>query len=429
MYTVPVIEEEEDNGPPMLEILPHIIVYIKEHKTSKGTETFLKSVADLYLFYTMVIKMTNFNDSKELETFTKKLTSEDNSDDEKIKTVFQWVQKNVKYVGITEGWGGFVPNDCVDVFHNRYGDCKAMANLTSQMLKSVDVNSHLTWIGTSVKPYTYTNNFTPSTDNHMILTVYKNNEPQILDPTYSYGAINYPPFYLQGKEALIALTDSTYQVYEVPVMPKEMNRAVDSTYLMLINGSLLGSSYIHLTGYKKNEHEVELKNTKSKLDEFYIEQFNRGNNTALTNLKMFGNLDRSDRLDINYDMKLNDYIKKFGDKYYLNMNIDKKFAGMAIDTKNRKYDYLFDYCFEDESVLFFMIPDGFQVEYLPDEHNYRHDKFGFSTNYSIENETVRMKRLFYINDIRILTSDFEEWNAMINQLSTAFQEVLIISKN
>ncbi|MCF8368693.1 MAG: DUF3857 and transglutaminase domain-containing protein [Bacteroidales bacterium] len=428
MDTVAVYEEEK-NGPVKLEIVPHVMVYIKEYQTSQGTKVYLTSVGDLYLFYNMILKMTNYEDPYEIDTFTKHLTRNDTSVSQKIETVFQWVQKNVKYVGISEGWGGFIPEDCTDVFHKRYGDCKAMANLTSQMLKMIDINSHITWIGTTKKPYSYKDNFTPYTDNHMILTVYKNGQPQILDPTYSYGAITYPPYYLQGKEALIALTDSTYQVYEVPVMPKDQNKIVDTSYFMIVDESLAGMTKYELSGYAKNELETKLEKHTGNAEDFYTEEFNLGKNNLIANLKVEGNLDRTNYMSIEFVLKLNSHIRKFADKYYLNMNIDKSFASQSIDSKTRKYDYLFDYCSQKESVIFFTIPEGYGIEYLPENARYTGDKYGYSIEYELAGNTLRMKRLLYVDDLRIKTNEFENWNQMMDQLNLAFQEVVIIKKD
>ena len=43
---------------------------------------------------------------------------------EKVKAIYYWAQKNVKYVAFEYALGGFVPRDANDIYSKKYGDCK-----------------------------------------------------------------------------------------------------------------------------------------------------------------------------------------------------------------------------------------------------------------------------------------------------------------
>ncbi len=426
--SVPAFTKEEES-PALLEYMPHLLIYVKKVNLKNKTLVYLDSVESLYKWYLSMLGMTNHKDKTELNEFSCQLVSDLKTDEEKIKTIFQWVQKNIKYIAVNEGLGGFVPEDCVDVFHNRYGDCKAMANLTGEMLKACGLESHITWIGTKRLPYTYQDNFTPFTDNHMILTIFKDTHPQILDPTFSYGAIYHPPFYLQGKEALISITDSTFMIHKVPVTEKENNKSFDSTYLELNDIVLTGKTFIELSGYKKNEFEVDYRKNEDKLTDFYNEKFSRGNNkTELQNIELKGLFDRENKMTLTYELEISDYVKTYNDKFYLNLNINKSNSGSAINIKNRKYDMTYDYRFLDESIVCFTLPEGYNVEYIPENAFYKNEKFGFEINYTVDEDRVIQNKVFYIDNLRVLKTDFAEWNKMIEELNTAYQEVIIINK-
>jgi hypothetical protein len=62
----------------------------------------------------------------------------------KIENVANFMQREIRYVGIEIGVGGFQPHPAADVFKYRYGDCKDKATLLIAMLNAVGVRA--TWV-------------------------------------------------------------------------------------------------------------------------------------------------------------------------------------------------------------------------------------------------------------------------------------------
>jgi len=66
----------------------------------------------------------------------------------KAEAIGEFVQKQVRYVAIEVGIGGYQPHAAADIFHNRYGDCKDKATLVSTMLSTVGIHSALMMVDT-----------------------------------------------------------------------------------------------------------------------------------------------------------------------------------------------------------------------------------------------------------------------------------------
>ena len=60
---------------------------------------------------------------------------------EKAKALAQFVQRDIRYVAIELGIGGWQPHSASDVFAHRYGDCKDKATLLSSMLSQAGIES------------------------------------------------------------------------------------------------------------------------------------------------------------------------------------------------------------------------------------------------------------------------------------------------
>ncbi|MBN2175510.1 MAG: DUF3857 domain-containing protein, partial [Bacteroidales bacterium] len=421
---------EEKDGPSGKEIKPNIILFVKSAQFKDGRKTYLGDVADLYQWYYQLLNRTNKKNQKELKEFTQNLTKECLSETDKIRTVFQWVQKNIKYIAVFEGLGGLIPEDCVDVFRTRYGDCKGMANLTQQMLESIGINSFIAWVGTRDIPYSYTANPTLATDNHMILACYKDGIPKILDPTNRYGSFSIPPYYLQGKQTLISKNDSLFEIYEIPVAQANRNLKTDLAELTLEDNSLIGHSNILLTGYCKNSFENDFTKVNTREEDFINEKFTNGyNKTEISNIILKGLYDRFDTLLIGYDLKMEEYAKNIGSKYFINLNLNKTLSNTTIDIEKRKYDYILDFLRTDHSIVKVAIPEGYEAEYVPESTHFQNDLVSFDIKYSIEDRRIVMDKNIELKTLRVTTDDFDQWNQAIQKLNEAYQEVITISKH
>ena len=67
---------------------------------------------------------------------------------QKMQAIAQFVQRDIRYVAIELGIGGWQPHPAPEVFSHRYGDCKDKATLLRAMLHEIDVDSYHVVINT-----------------------------------------------------------------------------------------------------------------------------------------------------------------------------------------------------------------------------------------------------------------------------------------
>ena len=98
-----------------------------------------------------------FDSSPQIKQKVNTLTSSDPSQLAKMRALAQFVQRDIRYVAIELGIGGWQPHPATEVFAHRYGDCKDKATLMATMLREIGIDSYHVSINTergSVTPDT-----------------------------------------------------------------------------------------------------------------------------------------------------------------------------------------------------------------------------------------------------------------------------------
>lgn len=70
------------------------------------------------------------------------------TDTEKVKSVFDYMQKNVRYIGAHVNRGGYQPHTAEEVLQNAYGDCKDQTTLIVALLNEAGIAAYPTLINT-----------------------------------------------------------------------------------------------------------------------------------------------------------------------------------------------------------------------------------------------------------------------------------------
>ncbi len=86
--------------------------------------------------------------SPEIKQQVATLTAGKNTQLEKMQAIAQFVQRDIRYVAIELGIGGWQPHPALEVFAHHYGDCKDKATLTRAMLHEIGIDSYHVVINT-----------------------------------------------------------------------------------------------------------------------------------------------------------------------------------------------------------------------------------------------------------------------------------------
>jgi hypothetical protein len=80
--------------------------------------------------------------SPEIKQKVVELTASAKTPQEKMQAIAGFAQREIRYVALELGIGGYQPHPATQIFTHRYGDCKDKATLVSAMLSEIGVDSY-----------------------------------------------------------------------------------------------------------------------------------------------------------------------------------------------------------------------------------------------------------------------------------------------
>lgn len=418
--------ERDPSGPAYSYLSPSAYNTVASFTNSTGKVVkILSNLDDLHTWYRSFIEGLSIDETT--KNIAASIVNEDDSELEKIRKIFYWVQKNVKYIAFEQGMRGFIPHPADYVVEKRYGDCKDMTSILVALLRSQGIASHFTWIGSRDLPYKYSELPSPVVDNHMIASVNFNNETIFLDATGSYSPLGFPTSMIQGKESLISMGED-YRIVTVPVIPKEKNLMVDTAYVSLDNNSVKGKGSLELTGLVKVANSYRLINRSNKKTEDYVRRLlSRGSNKFFLDQFDVANVDDLDKpIRIDYEFTVEDYYKEIGDEIYVNLCLDKSLMNESI--KDRKTPLENDYQYINRNVTILKLPDTHEVSFLPENVKSETNFFGFEISYEQKDDQIIATKDFYVNYLLLKPESFDEWNKANKKYSQAVRNTVVLKK-
>ena len=388
-------EKEVENKPSMAYYAPHTIPITKSfvHPSTAEKVLVLETVDNLYDWYKTLVNSTN-NDTELLEPLVADLTA-GKSDLEKIKSIYYWVQDNIKYVAFEDGIMGFKPDDAQSVYQKKYGDCKGMANLLKNMLNIAGFDARLSWLGTNHIPYSYE---IPSlvVDNHMICSVLHEDDIIFLDATAKYNDFSYVPGHIQGKEIMIEAGEE-FIISEIPLEKHERNFESVHVSMSISDGELKTEGTVSLEGDSKQYFLYAMNNLWVEFKDRFTRKFIAQNANPKDFDFSVSKIHRDSTVLIDFTNTSDGLINEYGDELYVQMDIRNELTDMKMDDK-RKTHYYFGSRKHLLSTNELAIPEGYAPTFIPDAIQIEEEQFSMSLSYEVSSEKIIYKKDIMVND-------------------------------
>ncbi len=155
--------------------------------------------------------------NKALQSKIKNIEEENATEGEKIKATLDFVQNDIRYLGLEDGIGAYKPFTPNKVFEQRFGDCKDKSLMMTTMLNEMGIEAYPMLVNTSLK-HTITEILpSPIFFDHCVVKVIAMDERELwYDPTITNQGGTYEKVYFPN--------------YKYGLVLKPNNTAFDTIY-------------------------------------------------------------------------------------------------------------------------------------------------------------------------------------------------------
>ena len=426
MKNIPAVKSESYSPGPTF-FAPHLLVLCKSAQPKDQNYVYFNTLKDQYNWYHDLVLQIG-NDENFIKERTAEIVGNASTDEEKVKKIYQWVQDNIRYIAFENGIAGFKPEKAQEVLKKKYGDCKGMANLLTEMLRSQKLDARRCWIGTNHIAYDYS---TPSlsVDNHMICAWMSKGKPVYLDATEKYIGFGEIAERIQGRQTLIE-NGADYSLERVPVATYQQNLATESRKFTVDGNNLKGHVVQVWKGENKEWLLSQLNDIKKEKQEDALKQFLAEGkpNFEISNLKIDNITDYNADLKVEYDVVWKDVLSVFDKETYLDADNRRNLENFKIDEAKRKLPYRFhfknDLVFETEITL----PADKTLNALPEKLQITQPGYSFNASYTNTAGKLLYKNEIILNKAELEPASFIQWNKDIDRLDEFYNRQLVFTQ-
>ena len=367
--------------------------------------------------------------SPELKQKVASLTSSTSTPLAKMKTLGDFAQRDIRYVAIELGIGGWQPHAAAEVFNHHYGDCKDKATLMGAMLHEIGIDSYYVVINSergSVTPDTpaHMGGFDHAiiaiklpegvTDSSLVATMTHPKLGKILffDPTDEltpFGQLNGA---LQANYGLLVTPDGG-ELVELPKLPSAMNGIRRSAKLSLsATGTVSGEVQETRVGDGARSQRWALRTVARDADRIKPIETLLSHSLATFQITKasVGNLQLTDQPFVyNYSVVAQNYAKPAGNLLLVRPRFIGNKSSDLLETKEpRKYPVEFDGPSQDTDTFEITLPAGYEVDDLPPPVNADYSFASYHSKTEVNGNTLKYTRTFEVKELSVPLGKVEE---------------------
>lgn len=336
----------------------------------------------------------------------------------KIRILYEYMQKNTRYISIQLGIGGWQPFDAKFVAAKSYGDCKALTNYMYSILKEVGINSAYTVVRAGEFANYITEDFPSQQFNHVILCVPLKSDTVWLECTSQTTPAGYMGGFTGNRYALL-VNENGGKLVRTPRYGLKENLQLRKVNAVLTEEGMLNVKCATLYGGMQQDDIHGLINSlsKDKVKEYLHEQLD----FATYDINKFDYRENKASLptiDESLDITVSNYATITGKRLFIIPNVmTRTHLKLSIDTA-RKYDLELGFEYKDVDSVEIEIPKGYGPEAVPQDVSVN-SKFGKYTC------SVKLKdnRLFYYRSIERYGGRFpaKDYNDLVKFYETIYK--------
>ena len=404
----------EPSMPPWQEIVPSLAL------------SSFESWDDIYEWWWSVAK-DKIEVGKEIRKEVRELTKGKETQEEKARAIYHWVASKVRYVAIEYGQAGFEPHSAIEIFKNKYGDCKDQAMLLIAMLKCCGISAYPVLIGTR-GCWVLDEEFPVLTFNHAIVAAKVDGKALFLDPTAETASFGDLPPSDQDRKVFV-FYEKKGKIERTPLLPAEHNRVSKKMEIRIdYDETISATREIKTFGMYDQGQRAWLKYTKPVLVEEELKE-------KISTITPGGELldyRISDLENLNLPVEI--WMEFKGPKFLTRAGKNRllpKFGSLSaslVSRKTRNFPLDFQALNEDVTEIKVKLPSNLTVKYLPPPILRETPWFNYVYAYAFSEGLISFEEKLINKKRSISLEEYQEFKEIYEELARETDEQVILEE-
>lgn len=314
--------------------------------------------------------------------------------EEKVKTIYQYMQNKTRYVFVALGIGGWQPMIAEDVRKKSYGDCKALTNYMRVLLKAAGIPSYYSVIYMDETPKFFDKDFPRMDGNHVILCVPTEKGNIWLENTSQRIAYNHLSYRTMDRN-VIMIKDNSAEIVDTPKSLTENNKEILRIKAKISENNVLEvSSHFSYSGGLYDMWMPLLSLTPVEQKDAIKHRYD---NLQFSSIDLRDVTNDRDNALIKFDLnfKADNYSKSLGSDIYFRA-IPFLDSDFYLDSSERKLPIEIPFGFTDDYEIEYTIPDNYRFAENPLPVTIDSEFGNFSMEFITQDKKLLIKRKFML---------------------------------
>tara|TARA_R110002124_G_scaffold87407_1_gene225096 strand:+ start:127120 stop:129018 length:1899 start_codon:yes stop_codon:yes gene_type:complete len=356
------------------------------------------------------------------------LVSNYETDREKAKAIYEYMQDKTRYISVQVGIGGWQPSTAEEVDKLSYGDCKGLTNYTKALLKSQGIESYYTIVNAGEDGQDIDEDFVAIQGNHVILTVPLEDEMVFLECTNQLVPFNFIGTHTDDRK-VVMITPEGGKVVKTHSYSAEDNMRDFKATVVISDDFKISGKVNQLSTGLQYDRAFGLETYKTdEVTMHYKERWGHLNNMALSDIGFINDKDVISFSE-NLTFEADNYVSKAGDRILMNPNIFNRFNYIPYDSKKRSQEVEIrrGSTYKDEITI--LLPTGYTIESLFEPQEIE-TEFG---SYKSSLEQVNSSKVIYRREVlqktgRFPKESYENYISFVKSMVKKDKSKIILQK-
>lgn len=365
---------------------------------------------------------------EERKAFFRTMVQHASNDREKVRLIYDYLQKNFRYVSIQLGIGGLKPFSAEFTDKKKYGDCKALSNFMKAALKAVDIKSYVAIINAEYNREPADPAFPANNFNHVILCVPQPKDSIWLECTSKTSDFAILGSFTENRNALL-ITENGGALVPTPISRSSDNTLQATTLITFNEGEGSGKiqTTFHTSGEYKKGMDYMLTEKADDQKEYIVDALGFKQPDQFVFTKKEDPPFFTTTLDMDVE-KIAEFTA--GNKLFIRPRMQKLWQNKLPKSDNRTLDYFFRFPFEKTDTTIIQLPANFSSDVLPKPKQLSCAYATYSTNYWLDEKqrAIYSTATLVLKRHRIPAAGYAEVKKMFDDLLIDDTQRIVIKK-